>query len=262
MIINLAVNARDAMPDGGTLTIRTANCRGRSAAALGHELMPAGDYVLIEVADTGSGIPPENLGKIFEPFFTTKEVGQGTGLGLSTVYGIVKQTGGFIFPESELGKGTTFRIYLPRHVEQARGARRSEPRSRSAPTRPHRPRHDAAGRGRGRGARLCRRARCASRGYRVLEAASGEEALEIVRAQGRQIDLLISDVVMPAMDGPTLVREATALQARACKIIFISGYAEDAFRKIRRDQAKTPLPAQALQPEAAHAKVKETMSAE
>jgi two-component system cell cycle sensor histidine kinase/response regulator CckA len=119
VIVNLAVNARDAMPDGGKLSLRTANVDARDSGALGGKGMPSGDYVLVEISDSGSGIPPEIIDKIFEPFFTTKEVGKGTGLGLSTVYGIVKQTGGFVFAESEMGRGTTFRIFVPRHVPGA-----------------------------------------------------------------------------------------------------------------------------------------------
>src|SRR6201999_931035 len=116
VIVNLAVNARDAMPDGGRLTIKTANLSSAEAAELAYKGMPAADYVRIDVSDTGSGIPPDIRDKIFEPFFTTKEVGKGTGLGLSTVYGIVKQTGGFVYPDSSPGKGNTFRLFLPRHV--------------------------------------------------------------------------------------------------------------------------------------------------
>ena len=130
-IINLVVNARDAMPKGGSVTISTANETTTTPAALGTAIMPAGDYVRIEVADTGIGIPKEHLGKIFDPFFTTKDVGQGTGLGLATVYGIVKQTGGFITVDSEVGKGTTFRIYLPRHKGEVVSAGRSSRRRRA-----------------------------------------------------------------------------------------------------------------------------------
>ena len=120
VIVNLAVNARDAMPDGGKLDdAHRATSAAPTAARYAYKGMPAADYVLVEVTDTGTGIPPEIIDKIFEPFFSTKEVGKGTGLGLSTVYGIVKQTGGFIYPESEIGKGTTFRIFLPRHVPSA-----------------------------------------------------------------------------------------------------------------------------------------------
>jgi len=117
VIVNLAVNARDAMPEGGKLTIRTANISEDDSRALDHSMMPAGEYVLIEVSDTGIGIAKENLDKIFEPFYTTKDPSKGTGLGLSTVYGIIKQTDGFIFPYSTPGKGTNFRIYLPRYFE-------------------------------------------------------------------------------------------------------------------------------------------------
>src|SRR6185436_6025614 len=116
VIVNLAVNARDAMPNGGKLNVRTANVDAAEAARMNHKGMPAADYVLVEVADNGTGIPADIVDKIFDPFFSTKDVGKGTGLGLSTVYGIVKQTGGFIYPDSAPGRGTTFRIFLPRHV--------------------------------------------------------------------------------------------------------------------------------------------------
>src|SRR3954465_2670761 len=122
VIVNLAVNARDAMPDGGKLDVRAANVTAAEAARMQYKGMPAADYVLVEVSDTGTGIPPDIIDKIFDPFFSTKEVGKGTGLGLSTVYGIVKQTGGFVYPGSAPGRGTTFRIFLPRHVPDAEGA--------------------------------------------------------------------------------------------------------------------------------------------
>jgi two-component system cell cycle sensor histidine kinase/response regulator CckA len=239
VLMNLAANARDAMPEGGTLSIRTRNVSRAESASLGHELMPEGDYVLIDVSDTGTGIPPEIIGKIFEPFFTTKEVGQGTGLGLSTVYGIIKQTQGFIFPESEPGKGTTFRIYLPRYFEQAGALVEAEKPSRA---------EDHTGRGTvllvedEDAVRAFASRALASRGYTVLEAASGETALKILEAQKDEIDLVISDVIMPAMDGPTLVREVRAINP-VLKIILISGYAEDAFRnELGRDQTLAFLP--------------------
>src|SRR5262249_45690544 len=118
VIVNLAVNARDAMPEGGTLTVRTGNVTADDAAQLSYKGMPAADYVRIDMIDTGTGIPPDIIDKIFEPFFSTKEVGKGTGLGLSTVYGIVKQTGGFVYVDSEAGKGTAFHIFLPRHRQE------------------------------------------------------------------------------------------------------------------------------------------------
>jgi len=230
VIINLAVNARDAMVGGGTLTIRTANATQTDALRRGHEVMPAGNYVLIEVADTGVGIPRENLVRIFEPFFSTKEVGSGTGLGLSTVYGIVKQTGGFIFVDSAPGRGAVFQIYLPRH-HPAEGALAARPEAAEPPTL-----RDLTGVGtvilvededpvRIFGARALR-----NKGYRVIEAKSGESALEAIHGAGEKIDLLITDVVMPHMDGPDLVRQVRESHPEM-KVIFISGYAEDAFRQ-------------------------------
>ena len=227
-IINLVVNARDAMPGGGTVTILTANETVTSAAALGTAIMPAGDYVRIEVADTGVGISKEHMGKIFDPFFTTKPVGQGTGLGLATVYGIVKQTGGFITVDSEVGRGTAFKIYLPRHRIYANVPQPVE--SVAAPPR------DVTGQDtillvededavRSFAARALR-----MRGYHVLEASGGEEALDIVRAGAQEIHLLITDVVMPNMDGPTLVRHVKGLKPDLA-VIFMSGYAEEAFRR-------------------------------
>jgi two-component system cell cycle sensor histidine kinase/response regulator CckA len=230
VIINLAVNARDAMPGGGTLTIRTANVRYEEAERRGHEVMAAGDYVLIEAADTGVGILPGNLERIFEPFFSTKEVGSGTGLGLSTVYGIVKQTGGFIFVGSKPGQGAQFEIFLPRYQT-----------ADASPT----PRPEAVELSAGKdltgwatvllvededpvrkfGARALR-----NKGYKVIEAESSEEALEVIRHAEERIDLLITDVVMPRLDGPALVREVREIRSDI-KVIFISGYAEDAFRQ-------------------------------
>ncbi|HWA90542.1 MAG TPA: ATP-binding protein [Rhizomicrobium sp.] len=227
-IINLVVNARDAMPKGGTVTIRTANEAVKEAATLGTAIMPAGEYVRIEVADTGIGISKEHLGKIFDPFFTTKPVGQGTGLGLATVYGIIKQTGGFITVDSEVGRGTSFRIFLPRYRPETNAVPAAEP-ERAGP-------RDVTGQDtillvedeeavRSFAARALR-----MRGYEVLEASGGEEALEIVRAHTATIHLLVTDVVMPNMDGPTLVRAVKRLRPDMA-VIFMSGYAEEAFRR-------------------------------
>ncbi len=232
VIVNLAVNARDAMPDGGKLTVRTRNVTAAECAGLGYAALPAEDYVLLDVEDSGTGISPEHLDKIFEPFFTTKEVGKGTGLGLSMVYGIVKQTGGFVFCDSVMGQGTTFRIFLPRHVpteeDIAAEAAAKEPPKRLAAD------HTGAGvillvededAVRALNARML-----ISRGYTVHEAASGVEALEIFLQHDGQIDLVVSDVVMPEMDGPTLLGELRQRNPRT-KVVFVSGYAEEAFRK-------------------------------
>jgi two-component system, cell cycle sensor histidine kinase and response regulator CckA len=233
VIVNLAVNARDAMPDGGKLSIRTANIEAAEAARLNLTGLAAADYVSIEVGDTGVGIPPEVMDKIFEPFFTTKEVGKGTGLGLSTVFGIVKQSNGFIYVDSAVGRGTTFRIFLPRHVpsaeEEASEAAKAEPEAK-------RPAADLTGHGvillvededpvRAVNARAL-----TARGYTVLEAASGVEALQVFEELQEPVDLVVSDVVMPEMDGPTLLRELRKRHPDL-KVIFVSGYAEDAFRK-------------------------------
>jgi two-component system cell cycle sensor histidine kinase/response regulator CckA len=244
VIVNLAVNARDAMPNGGKLVLRTANVAAAASARYGYKGMPTADYVLVEVADTGVGVPPELMEKIFEPFFTTKEVGKGTGLGLSTVYGIVKQTGGFIYPESEAGKGTTFRIFLPRHT----GEEERETRPRGEPVAVTgaiaaadevvqlAPDADLTGRGTillvedEEGLRMLNARGLASRGYTVLEAGNGLEAIEVLERKGGHVDLVVSDVVMPEMDGPTLMRELRRTNPDL-KIIFVSGYAEEAFQK-------------------------------
>ncbi len=230
VVINLAVNARDAMPDGGTLTIRTVDVHQERQVRRGHESMPAGNYVLIEMADTGVGIPQENLARIFDPFFSTKQVGSGTGLGLSTVYGIVKQTGGFVFVSSAPGHGAVFQIYLPRcePTDAAQPARSDTVEVAAA--------KDLTGHGtimlvedddpvRIFGARALR-----NKGYKVIEARSGEAALDLIRNTAETINLLITDVVMPHMDGPALAREVREINP-GMKVIFISGYTEDAFRQ-------------------------------
>jgi two-component system cell cycle sensor histidine kinase/response regulator CckA len=218
------------MPDGGKLTIRTANVGEPESRELGQRHIPPGEYVLIEVKDTGTGMTPEVMHKIFEPFFSTKEIGRGTGLGLSTVYGIVKQTGGYIFAESEEGDGTTMRVYLPRYIETA-----AEMEQERLERRPEKPK-DLTGRGtvllvededavRSFAARAL-----GQRGYHVLQATTGAEALDVFHNHQGEVDLVVSDVVMPEMDGPTLC-EKLRRERPDLKVIFISGYAEDSFRQ-------------------------------
>ena len=233
VLVNLAVNAVDAMPNGGSLTIRTANISRDDSVRLSERGMEPGDYVVCAVADTGHGMSQNILAKIFEPFFTTKDVGKGTGLGLSTVYGIVKQTGGYIYCDSVAGQGTVFRIYLPRHqpgsgagVGETPGKVEKKDRAR-----------DLTGTGtvllvedeesvRRFAARALRR-----QGYAVLEAGNGYEALEVKANHNGAIDLVVSDIVMPEMDGPTLLKELRKTNPEL-KIIFMSGYADDALSSL------------------------------
>lgn len=236
VLINLAVNARDAMVgSGGVLTLRTSTLSIRSQYDLERGLVPPadddqitpGDYVLIEIADTGMGIAPENIQKIFEPFFSTKEVGAGTGLGLATVYGIIKQTGGYVYVSSKPGVGTRFQLYFPRFEGRPQENLPEEKAERE---------HlgDLTGMGtillvedeapvRNFAARALR-----NKGYTVLEADCGEAALEIVKEQGAQLDIIVSDVIMPGMNGPEMIKRIMPEYPRI-KVIFISGYAEDAF---------------------------------
>ncbi|MBU0582579.1 MAG: response regulator [Alphaproteobacteria bacterium] len=240
VIVNLAVNARDAMPDGGELTVRTKNLLAQDTAALGHREMVAADYVVVEIEDTGSGIAPDVLKQIFEPFFTTKEVGKGTGLGLSMVYGIIKQTGGFIYCDSEVGKGSTFQIFLPRHIADAKTDGEPEEKKPTPEAAAAAKAADAAKDLSGSATVLLVEDEDAvrmggvraltSRGYTVHEASSGVEALEVYHELEGKVDIVVSDVVMPEMDGPTLLGELRKLRPDI-KFVFVSGYAEDAFAK-------------------------------
>ncbi|MCI1143200.1 response regulator [Sphingomonas sp. WKB10] len=232
VVVNLAVNARDAMlahnpRGGGTLTIQTRSVTAADVRAMGTDILPVADYTALIVSDTGGGIPPDVLPKIFEPFFTTKEVGKGTGLGLSTVYGIVKQSGGWIFADTKPGQGATFSIYLPVHAAGT-ATRAPAPRAPAKPV-------EVWGTGtillvededmvRAVAERALTR-----QGYTVMTAENGEAALELLDRNGRP-DLLISDVVMPTMDGPTMVRHARD-RYPDLPIIFMSGYAEEQLRK-------------------------------
>lgn len=227
-IMNLAVNARDAMaPGGGVLTIRTLYVPEDEIAADDAPILPAQDYLLIEVADTGPGVPQEIADKIFDPFFTTKESGKGTGLGLSTVYGVIRQMDGAITVKSASGKGATFRIYLPAHAAEESEA--TEPPAAL----PHEP-QDLTGAGRilivededpVRNFVVATLNDC---GYEVAEAADGEEALEILEEDESDFDLVISDVMMPDLDGPSMIVRARDELGLKAKVIFMSAYAEAA----------------------------------
>ncbi len=226
VIINLAVNARDAMPGGGTLTIETYPVSAADVRQMGNEFMPPADYSALKVSDTGTGIPADILPKIFEPFFTTKDVGKGTGLGLSTVYGIIKQSAGFIFADSKPGE-TSFTVYLPVH--------RAENGAPATPQPPVKPKKSQWGTGtillvededmvRAVAERALTRA-----GYSVVTASQGEEGLERFAAMDK-IDLIVSDVVMPTMDGPAMVRAMRAKRP-TLPVLFMSGYAEEQLRQ-------------------------------
>ena len=237
VIMNLVVNARDAMAMGGEIKIETRNEILTSVLVRDRASVPEGEYVLVKVTDQGLGIPPERLQKIFEPFFTTKRTGEGTGLGLSTAYGIIKQTGGFIFVDSVVGSGTSFSIYLPAHTAQAEAIVETK-----APVIETSDNQAARGSGvillvedeapvRAFASRALR-----MRGYTVIEADCAEEALETLQDSELDVDLFVSDVIMPGMDGPTWVSEALKHRPNV-KVVFVSGYAEDHFSE---QQARIP----------------------
>lgn len=233
VIVNLAVNARDAMQgtgDGsGRLTLATRRVTPADVRAMRTEIMPAIDYTALVVEDTGGGIAPENLGKIFEPFFTTKEQGKGTGLGLSTVYGIVKQSNGFIFADSEVGRGTRFTVYLPVHHAAPNAV------SGKVPDVPEEAQSQWAGGGRvllvedEDPVRMVAERALTRQGYQVTPARNGEEGLELVQ-DGGEFDIVVSDVVMPMLDGPAMAREIRKI-VPDMPVLFMSGYAEEQLRQ-------------------------------
>jgi two-component system cell cycle sensor histidine kinase/response regulator CckA len=240
VLLNLAVNARDAMTAngtdtkaGGTLRIATRRVSAADVRAMKSDILPLADYTALVVEDTGHGIKPSQIGKIFEPFFTTKEKGKGTGLGLSTVYGIVKQSGGFIFADSEVGKGTRFTIYLPVHVpDPADVTEAAKPKAEARRT-------QWTGGGRvllvedEDTVRAVAERALVRQGYEVTTAADGEDGLDALArivAAGNDIDLVVSDVVMPSMDGPAMVREIRRVKPDL-PVLFMSGYAEEQLRR-------------------------------
>lgn len=234
VLMNLVVNARDAMPEGGTIRIETVALALEAPLQRGRATVPAGEYARIRVADTGCGIPADRLDKIFEPFFTTKRVGEGTGLGLSTVYGIVKQSGGYVFVDSTPGQGTTFDLLFPVYKPDEADLVAPEP---EAPTLSLRRAEgvvllvedEAPVRAfASRALRL--------RGYTVIEAENAEDALKTLEDPALMVDIFVTDVVMPGLDGPSWVKRA--LEDRPdVRVVFVSGYAEDC---LTEDQARIP----------------------
>ena len=244
VIINLVVNARDAMPGGGSIIIKTENSELTESVQRGHDVMPPGRYVLVEVSDTGEGVPKENIEHIFEPFFSTKDVGSGTGLGLSTVYGIVRQSNGFIFVDSAPGEGTKFSIFLPESTEEQEPADLGKDLdNKSVGEALLQPSvvdltgnavvllvedEDAV--------RIFAKRALENKGYKVLTADNGEGALDVINGTDFKIDLIISDVIMPGMDGNTLVG-IVRHEIPEVKVILMSGYAEDVVHdEIGRDK--------------------------
>lgn len=255
VVVNLVVNARDAMPNGGTITIRTRDVTEQEAQGFTYRGMPPADYVLIEVEDTGTGMPPEIMEKIFEPFFSTKELGKGTGLGLSTVYGIVKQSSGFIYVESVVGQGTTFRIFLPRHVPTEGETPVKQAVAQVKDLTGHErillvEDEDSV---RQFSARALR-----TTGYEVFEADSGDEALDVLDELDYKIDLMISDVVMPEMDGPTLLTHVRE-KMPDLKVIFVSGYAEENVRQDIADNTSVEFLPKPYSLDQINSKVKEVL---
>ncbi|ATW05671.1 hybrid sensor histidine kinase/response regulator [Sphingorhabdus sp. YGSMI21] len=236
VIINLGVNARDAMPNGGKISISTQAVVASDVRALKSDILPVGDYTALIFSDTGNGIPPHVIGKIFEPFFTTKAVGKGTGLGLSTVYGIIKQSGGYIFADSKPGDGTTFSIYFPVHQptkdDLDRATLNSLPVKATAKKELWGSAHILLVEDEDMVRAVAERA-LTRQGYTVVTASEGEEALGLLATQADKelpFDLIVSDVVMPNMDGPTMAKHVRK-NYPDLPILFMSGYAEEQLRK-------------------------------
>ena len=239
VLSNLVKNADEATPKGGSVTVAARNVPEREAAQMGYRGLAAADYVMIEVTDTGHGMDAETRARAFDPFFTTKAVNQGTGLGLAMVYGTIKQSHGFIFVDSELGQGTRFRIFLPRHEATEEEMAKAETQARGN----KRPKRDITGSGtillvedetmlRATSLRGLK-----GQGYTVHEAVDGLDALDMLEELDGEVDLIVSDVVMPEMNGPTLLGEVRRIYGDRHAFMFVSGHAEDAFRADLPDDA-------------------------
>ncbi|ESQ87311.1 histidine kinase [Asticcacaulis sp. AC460] len=263
VMMNLVVNARDAMKaqGGGKVMIAAKALTQAEAKWRGWDTAPAQGAALIEVSDTGPGIPPEIISQVFEPFFTTKPLGEGTGLGLSTVHGIIAQAGGHIQIDSKLGQGATFRIFLPVWVEEEKTAEAPKPQAEAKPV----PK-DLSGVGRilfvedeqivrGIAAHLLRQ-----RGYDVIEACDGEEALDIIEAENGKFDLLISDVIMPGLDGPSMLKRARPMIGNV-PVMFISGYAESEFSDLLEEEKNVSFLPKPLDIKTLAERVKEQLAA-
>jgi len=249
VLVNLAVNARDAMPDGGRLSIRTANVALTDAGEL-----PDGRYVLIEVSDTGIGMDEDTVARVFEPFFTTKERGKGTGLGLATVYGIVRQSGGQINVSSAPGTGTTFRIHLPRVDAPVDAARVATPvTAPAAGTETILVAEDE------QMVRVLIRKVLEQAGYTVLLGDGGAEALQLAERHTGRIHLLVTDVVMPGMNGPELARRLLERRPET-KVLFLSGYADDAVERHGVLAPGTAFMQKPFSPSALAARVREVLA--
>jgi two-component system cell cycle sensor histidine kinase/response regulator CckA len=254
VVMNLAINARDAMKGGGTLTIRTWNALVEEDAPARPPDCPPGPYVVLAVSDTGHGMDEATSREIFEPFFTTREPGQGSGLGLSTVHGIVRQSGGFIEVETKPGRGSTFKVFLP-GVEIP-----AEPAARGV---------DDEVRGGSETVLLVEDSdvvRCYTAeilqmgGYAILEAASGEEAIRIAKERGRPIDILVTDLVMPGVNGKEVAARLGAAQP-GLKVLFVSGYPEDAVGKKRLIEDGAPFLGKPFKPNDLLRKIREILDA-
>jgi CheY-like chemotaxis protein len=223
ILVNLVVNASDAMPRGGKLTIETGNVRLDEHYQQGHLPLAPGDYVMLAVSDTGVGMDETTRRRIFEPFFTTKGIGKGTGLGLATVYGIVKQSGGDIWTYSEPGRGTTFKIYLPRAQADIQAGTERRANARKLPGGSETillvEDDDAV--------RMLARLTLERGGYRVLQAGNPKEAMRLVHGSAEPIHLLLSDVIMPESEGPPLFDRLAPLHP-GLRILYMSGYADEA----------------------------------